>query len=82
MAVKLDAEVKKRGVEALKRYCERELEQPVGNLDAEFLLDFVVARVGPAIYNQAISDVQVYLRDRLAELDGDLFEPETDEGPR
>jgi uncharacterized protein (DUF2164 family) len=76
MAVKLDAEVKKRAAQALRGYCERELEQSIGNLDAEFLLDFVVAQVGPVIYNRAIADVQVYFRDRLAELDGDLFEPE------
>lgn len=80
MPIKLEPGVKQRAVQSLRQYFEEHLEQELGNLDAEFLLDFVVGQVGPPIYNAAVADVQVYLRDRLADLDADLFEPEGGRG--
>jgi uncharacterized protein (DUF2164 family) len=46
------------------------------------LLDFVLAEIGPSIYNAAITDAQVYLRDRVADLDGACFKPEFDYWPK
>ena len=38
------------------------------------LLAFFLADIGPAIYNQAVADVQGHLQTRVAELDIDLHE--------
>lgn len=42
------------------------------------LLDFCVREVGPSVYNQAISDAQTFVSDKLADLGGVLYEPEFD----
>lgn len=40
----------------LKTWFRDELDQELGGFDAEFLLDFVVAQIGPQIYNRAVQD--------------------------
>ncbi|HEY7234440.1 MAG TPA: DUF2164 domain-containing protein [Gemmatimonadaceae bacterium] len=61
---------------SIKRYFTEQREEEIGDLQAKLLLDFVLAEIGPSIYNAAITDAQVYLRDRVADLDGACFKPE------
>jgi len=42
------------------------------------VLEFCVEEIGPSIYNQAIADAQVFLREKVSDLDGVLFEVEFD----
>jgi len=51
-------------------------DQEIGDLKAKLLLDFVLREIGPAIYNQAVSDAQAFMSEMVAELDGTCFEPE------
>jgi uncharacterized protein (DUF2164 family) len=39
-------------------------------------LEYIVEEIGPSIYNAALADVQVYLRERLEDLDGACGVPE------
>ena len=43
---------------------------------------FVLKEIGPSIYNAAITDAQVYFRERVADLEGACFEPEFGYWPR
>jgi uncharacterized protein (DUF2164 family) len=52
-------------VRRLQRWCAEEIDTELGGFDAEFLLDFVVAEIGPQIYNRAVQDA-------IAALDGPL----------
>ncbi|HKW12552.1 MAG TPA: DUF2164 domain-containing protein [Gemmatimonadaceae bacterium] len=61
---------------SIKRYFKEQREEEIGDLQAKLLLDFVLAEIGPSIYNTAITDAQVYLRERVADLDGACFKPE------
>ena len=74
MAIKLPDDIKRDAVTAIKTYVDQELELQIGNLQSEFLLDFVIKQVGPAIYNRAVRDAQTYLQDKLIDLDGELYE--------
>jgi len=51
-------------------------DEEIGELKAGLLVDLLVARVGAAIYNQAIRDAQAHLAGRLQDLDAELYAPE------
>ena len=42
----------------IQRYFSDELEQSIGNISAEQLLNFFTTEIGPHYYNQALSDAQ------------------------
>ena len=75
MPVSLSAEDRPRAVAALQRYAEDALDEPLGDLAAGLLLDFVLSEIGPSIYNRALADAQRHLTARLADLDVDLGQP-------
>lgn len=76
MAIVLPDETRAELVASIKRYFLEERDEEVGDLQASFLLDFVLEEVGPSIYNQAVRDAQAGLQRALAELDVTLHEPE------
>ena len=55
MAIKLPKTHKEQIVQAIQQYFEEERDESLGNLEAEFLLDFSISKAGPFIYNQAIN---------------------------
>ncbi len=76
MPIELSAESKKQAVASIRRYFAENLEQDVGDLKAGLLLDYFLREIGPCVYNRAISDAQVYFRDRAADLEGTCYELE------
>jgi uncharacterized protein (DUF2164 family) len=72
-------------VSSLQRYFEENLsstDAPLGDLPASLLLNFVLEEIGPVIYNQAISDAQTRLSQRVADLSGELYADEFQYWPR
>ena len=76
MAIKLPAETTKQLHASIKRYFAENLDQDIGDLKAGMLLDYCLKEIGPAIYNQAISDAQTYFQGRVADLEGVCYEKE------
>ena len=76
MAIKLSAETRARFIASIKRYSAESLDDEIGDLKASLFLDFVVAEMGPTLYNQAISDAQKRLQDAVLDLDGTCHEPD------
>ncbi len=78
MAVELSDEARRQAVASLRRFCtdELELEDGIPEIQATQLLDFVLKEIGPSVYNAAIADAQAFLRDRLADMEATLYEPE------
>lgn len=76
MAIELDKEATASAVAALQTYFEEKRDEELGNLEGQFLLEFFLAHVGPAIYNRAVSDAQALMQDKLVDIDGELFEDE------
>ena len=64
-----DAE-KKEAVHEIQAYFLKEKDEEIGNLAAEFLLDFFLEKVGPLIYNQAIEDAHALLLQQIDEMYG------------
>lgn len=67
---------------SLKRYADENFPEPLGDLPATLLLDFLLEEIGPVIYNAAIADAQARLQSRLADLAGELYSPEFTYWPR
>lgn len=76
MAITLAAESRRLALASIQRYFAENLDQEIGDLKAGLLLDYVLAEIGPSIYNQAIADAQVWFRDRVADLEGACYEKE------
>lgn len=76
MSITIADEARRIVVASIKEYFMRERDEEIGDLQASFLLDFVLQEIGPSIYNQAIRDVQGLLGNVVAELDLSLSEPE------
>jgi len=60
----------------IQLYFQEELEQEIGQFDAEFLLDFFAEEVGSFFYNRGIYDAQAVLEDRLQNITEALYEIE------
>lgn len=76
MAIKLNAETRARFIASIKRYSAQSLDDEIGDLKASLLLDFILAEMGPTLYNQAVSDAQKRLQDAVLDLDGTCHEPD------
>jgi len=76
MAIKLNAESRARFIASIRRYAAEGLDDEIGDLKASLFLDFVLAEMGPTLYNQAISDAQKRLQDAVLDLDGTCHEPD------
>jgi len=76
MAITLSPDSTKRLHASIKRYVSENLEQEIGDLQANMLLDFCLKEIGPSIYNQAIADAQAYFQERAVDLEGVCYEKE------
>jgi uncharacterized protein (DUF2164 family) len=76
MAIKLQEETKKQVITSIKRYFSENLDDDIGNLKADLLLDYFLREIGPTIYNQAILDAQAYFQEKTSDLDAACLEVE------
>ncbi|GAB1267322.1 DUF2164 domain-containing protein [Aurantivibrio infirmus] len=49
----------------VQMYFREELEQEIGQFDAEFLLDFFAEEIGAYFYNRGLQDANTVLMDRI-----------------
>lgn len=76
MNIQLPDDTRKQAITSLRRYFAVEWDQEVGELKAGLFLDFVLQEIGPSIYNKAVADAQIYMRDRVADLEAVCSAPE------
>jgi uncharacterized protein (DUF2164 family) len=76
VALTLSDDTTKKALASLKRYFDEQRDEELGDLQAHLLLEYIVEEIGPSIYNAALADAQVYLRERLEDLDGACGVPE------
>ena len=60
----------------IQLYFREELEQEIGNFDAQFLLDFFVEEIGKYFYNRGLYDAQAILERRLEEITEAIYDLE------
>ena len=74
MNIELSKQARGDAIASIQRYFEKNMTEPIGELPAGLLLNFFVEEIGPAIYNQAVADAQSRMQQRVADLDGELYE--------
>ena len=74
MPIELTKDARTAAIASIERYFLKENGEPIGNMAAGALLNFFLADIGPAIYNQAVAQAQERMQERVAELDIDLHE--------
>ncbi len=78
MAVAFSDDERKQALSSIGRYCAEnlDLDLGIGDLRGIALLEFFLKEIAPSVYNAAIADAQVFLRDRLVDLEATCYEPE------
>ena len=80
MSIELGKQARTAATASIERYFKENLEQymdqRLGNIAAEALLDFFLQEIGPAVYNKAVADAQQKLQARVMELDIEIHEEE------
>jgi uncharacterized protein (DUF2164 family) len=74
--IEFSKDEKEHIVHKIKRYFSEELDQEIGQFDAEFLLDFFSKEIGPYYYNRGLYDARAVLERRLGNIDEALYEIE------
>ncbi|TWX72549.1 DUF2164 domain-containing protein [Colwellia sp. C1TZA3] len=63
-------------IEKLQRYFTNELEQDLGQFDADFLLDFFTEELGAVYYNRGLYDAQALMAEKLELISEQIVELE------
>jgi uncharacterized protein (DUF2164 family) len=76
MDIKLTPDTEKRLAGPIQRFVAEAYGESIGELGAGNFLRFCLKEIGPAIYNQAISDAQACLQERVTDLENICFAEE------
>ena len=74
--VEFSKEEKEVMTRKIQLYLKNELDQEIGQFDAEFLLDFFSEEVGAYYYNRGLYDAQTILERRLESITEAIYEIE------
>lgn len=75
-AIEFSKDQKSTLVDEIQKYFYKELDQELGEFDAEFLLDFFSEKVGAYYYNQGLNDARALLDDKLETITESFYELE------
>jgi len=76
MRIRLSPERRTSLLKALQGYFATEFDEPLSNFRAESLLNFLVEQIGPPVYNQGVRDAAGFVQAKLADIEGEIYEPE------
>lgn len=74
--IELSKPARAEAVASLRRYFDENLTEPLGELPAGLLLNFILEEIAPAVYNRAIADAQSRIAQRVADIAGELYAEE------
>lgn len=69
MTIELDRNTKARAIESIQRYFDENMEESIGNITANALLNFFLQDIAPSVYNQAVQDVQAKIQQHVEDVD-------------
>jgi uncharacterized protein (DUF2164 family) len=76
MSIELNKDARTQAIASIERYFKEHMDEPIGNIQAMGLLNFLLEEIAPCIYNQAVTDVQERMLMRVQELDIECHEDE------
>jgi uncharacterized protein (DUF2164 family) len=72
--ITIPKEHEKNAIEDIITYFENERNETLGNMDAMLLFSFIMEKIAPQIYNQAVLDTQKYMSEKIQDLYELMFE--------
>jgi uncharacterized protein (DUF2164 family) len=78
MRVRLSPERRAALLSRLKAHVAAEFDEPLSDFRAEGLVDFFLREIGPPLYNQGVHDAASYMQDKLVDIEGEVYEPDTE----
>lgn len=76
MNIKIERAETDRMVGLLQQYFRDELDQEIEQFPAEFLLQFIIERIGPFCYNQGLTDARAAVATQAERISDALYELE------
>lgn len=76
MALELDDDRRAHLVQRLQGFWAESFDEELSAFRAEQLLEFFLEALGPPAYNQGVQDARRFLREKLDDLEGDVYAPE------
>ena len=70
--IEFNAQEKEVLVDKIKSYFDAELNQDIGQFDAEFLIDFISENFGNYYYNRGLADAQLAIRSKLDDIESEI----------
>jgi uncharacterized protein (DUF2164 family) len=74
MRIRLSDERRASLLRSVKEYFAANFDEPLSDFRAGALLDFFVRELGPPVYNQGVRDASGYMQDKLADIEGEIYE--------
>ncbi|MDO3410870.1 DUF2164 domain-containing protein [Saccharibacillus sp. CPCC 101409] len=71
--IKLPREQKLELIEDLQAFFYEERSEEIGEIAAEQLLDHMLQRLGPYVYNQAVRDAKAAVNEKIAQIEDELY---------
>ncbi|GAA0740999.1 DUF2164 domain-containing protein [Clostridium oceanicum] len=68
--IKLSKEEYENAVDEIRKFFECERDEDIGNLQGQIMMDFILEKIGPSIYNKAIDDMQKYMTEKIDDMYG------------
>jgi len=78
MQIRLSDERRERLIDVMRKFWMEELDEELSEFRARRILEILIREIGAPVYNQAVQDARKLMLERLAEIEGDLLEPESD----
>lgn len=77
MEITLAKDIEQRLIASIQRYVSENLEIEIGELQSSLFLQFCMEEIGPAAYNQGISDAQRYMQEMALDLENSCYAVES-----
>lgn len=79
--LKLDKDTRARLNDQIRRYLSDELDTDIGNMEADFLIDFLGSTLGASFYNLGLKDAQALVTRKIDDLNDEFYGLERQDDP-
>ena len=79
--LKLDKDTRARLNQQIRQYLSDELDSDIGNMEADFLIDFLTKSLGASFYNLGLKDAQALIARKMDDINDELYGMEQPDDP-
>jgi uncharacterized protein (DUF2164 family) len=79
--LKLDKDTRARLNQQIRQYLSDELDFDIGNMEADFLIDFLTKSLGASFYNLGLKDAQALIARKMDDINDELYGMEKPDVP-